>query len=123
MAGFHKGASSTNGGWCNNTILIPYTGDEQSIKDGGFLEAENWGEPTVLEGAAFDVTYFEREENGKAQGYWLFPKSAGLYLAKAKMGDGVMAALSTSIRPASSSSTASMRLPPETTLKVLIRQS
>ena len=34
--------------WCNNTILIPYTGDEQSIKDGGFLEAENWGEPTVL---------------------------------------------------------------------------
>lgn len=100
VAGFHKGASSTNGGWCNNTILIPYTGDEQSIKDGGFLEAENWGEPTVLEGAAFDVTYFEREENGKAQGYWLFPKSAGLYLAKAKMGDGVtplvMAALSTS---------------------------
>mgnify|MGYP000582729043 CR=1 FL=1 len=49
MAGFHKGASSANGGWCNNTILIPYTGDEQSIKDGGFLEAENWGEPTVLE--------------------------------------------------------------------------
>lgn len=89
VAGFHKGASSANGGWCNNTILIPYTGDEQSIKDGGFLEAENWGEPTVLEGAAFDVTYFEREENGKAQGYWLFPKSAGLYLAKAKMGDGV----------------------------------
>ena len=89
VAGFYKGASSTNGGWCNNTILIPYTGDEQSIKDGGFLEAENWGEPTVLEGAAFDVTYFEREENGKAQGYWLFPKSAGLYLAKAKMGDGV----------------------------------
>ena len=43
----------------------------------------------MLEGAAFDVTYFEREENGKAQGYWLFPKSAGLYLAKAKMGDGV----------------------------------
>ena len=68
MAGFHRGASSTNGGWCNNTILIPYTGDERSIKDGGFLEAENWGEPTVLEGAAFDVTYFEREENGKAQG-------------------------------------------------------
>ncbi|WP_308283305.1 family 43 glycosylhydrolase [Bifidobacterium pluvialisilvae] len=87
VAGFHKGASSTNGGWCNNTILIPYTGDEQSIKDGGFLKAENWGEPTVLEGAAFDVTYFEREENGKTQGYWLFPKSAGLYLAKAKMGD------------------------------------
>lgn len=89
VAGFHKGASTVNGGWCNNTILIPYTGDEQSIKDGGFLEPKNWGEPTVLEGAAFDVTYFEREENGKTQGYWLFPKSAGLYLAKAKMGDGV----------------------------------
>lgn len=89
VAGFHKGKSTVNGGWCNNTILIPYTGDEQSIKDGGFLEPKNWGEPTVLEGAAFDVTYFEREENGKTQGYWLFPKSAGLYLAKAKMGDGV----------------------------------
>lgn len=36
VAGFHRGASSTNGGWCNNTILIPYTGDERSIKDGGF---------------------------------------------------------------------------------------
>lgn len=90
VAGFHKGDSSTNGGWCNNTILIPYTGDEQSIKDGGMLKAENWGEPTVLEGAAFDVTYMEREENGKTQGYWLFPKNAGLYVAKAKMGDGVV---------------------------------
>lgn len=89
VAGFHKGASTTKGGWCNNTILIPYTGDTQSIKDGGMLKAENWGEPTVLEGAAFDVTYFEREENGKTQGYWLFPKSAGLYVAKAKTGDGV----------------------------------
>ena len=89
VAGFHKGASSTNGGWCDNTILIPYTGDEQSIKDGGFLKAENWGKPTVLEGAAFDVTYMDRKENGKTQGYWLFPKSAGLYVAKAKMGDGV----------------------------------
>lgn len=90
VAGFHKGASTTNGGWCNNTILIPYTGDTQSIKDGGMLKAENWGEPTVLEGAAFDVTYMERKENGKTQGYWLFPKNAGLYVAKAKMGDGVV---------------------------------
>ena len=88
VAGFHKGASTKAGGWCNNTILIPYTGDAQSIRDGGMLKAENWGEPTVLEGAAFDVTYFEREEDGVTQGYWLQPKNANLYVAKARMGEG-----------------------------------
>lgn len=128
VAGFHRGASSTNGGWCNNTILIPYTGDERSIKDGGFLEAENWGEPTVLEGAAFDVTYFEREENGarpRATGSSRRAQDCTLPRQRWAMASlrWWMAALSTSIRSASSSSTASMRLPPETTLKVLIRQS
>lgn len=81
----------------------------------------------MLEGAAFDVTYFEREENGKAQGYWLFPKSAGLYLAKAKMGDGVTPLVDGSLEhiyQASQQFEYGKYAPtPETTLKVLIRQS
>ncbi len=53
VAGFHKGASSANGGWCNNTILIrtPATSSPSRMADSS--RPRNWGEPTVLEGAAY----------------------------------------------------------------------
>ncbi|WDG17286.1 family 43 glycosylhydrolase [Microbacterium sp. Clip185] len=89
VAGMNLGFAQT-GGWCDNTVLIPYTGDEASIRAGGFFDEANWGEPTVLEGAAFDVSYFERTENGSTQGYWIMPNGGRLLVAKARMGDGVV---------------------------------
>jgi beta-xylosidase len=50
------------------------------------VNPQNWGEPTILEGAAFDVSYLERQENGVTQGYWVIPNAAKLSIAKAKMG-------------------------------------
>lgn len=89
VAGMNLGFAQT-GGWCDNTVLIPYTGDEASIRAGGFFDEANWGEPTILEGAAFDVSYFERTENGSTQGYWIMPNGGRLLVAKARMGDGVV---------------------------------
>ncbi|WP_285136852.1 LamG-like jellyroll fold domain-containing protein [Microbacterium sp. lyk4-40-TSB-66] len=85
VAGMNRGYAPTNG-WCDNTVLIPYTGTEESLRAGGLTNQENWGEPTILEGAAFDVSYLEREENGVTQGYWVMPNSAKLLIGKAKMG-------------------------------------
>ncbi|MCJ1708896.1 LamG-like jellyroll fold domain-containing protein [Microbacterium sp. VKM Ac-2923] len=85
IAGMNRGYAPTNG-WCDNTVLIPYTGTEESLRNGGLVKQENWGEPTILEGAAFDVSYLEREENGVTQGYWVMPNSAKLLIGKAKMG-------------------------------------
>lgn len=86
VAGMNRGYAPT-GGWCDNTVMIPYTGDEASFADGGFLKEENWGQPVVLEGAAFDVSYLEREEDGVTQGYWVMPRNAELWVAKATMGE------------------------------------
>ncbi|KQR21750.1 hypothetical protein ASF76_16235 [Microbacterium sp. Leaf151] len=85
VAGMNRGYAPTNG-WCDNTVLIPYTGTEESLRNGGLVNQANWGEPTILEGAAFDVSYLEREENGVTQGYWVMPNSAKLLIGKAKMG-------------------------------------
>lgn len=85
VAGMNKGYAPT-GGWCDNTVLIPYTGDQASLAAGGLVDPANWGQPTVLEGAAFDVSYLEREENGRVQGYWIMPNGARLWVAKAQMG-------------------------------------
>ncbi|MFH8249072.1 LamG-like jellyroll fold domain-containing protein [Microbacterium sp. B2969] len=85
VAGMNKGYAPT-GGWCDNTVLIPYVGTEESLRAGGLVNQENWGEPTILEGAAFDVSYLERQENGATQGYWVMPNGAKLYIGKAKMG-------------------------------------
>lgn len=85
VAGMNKGYAPT-GGWCDNTVLIPYIGTEQSLRDGGLVDPANWGEPTILQGAAFDVSYLERQENGVTQGYWIMPSGAKLHVAKAKMG-------------------------------------
>ncbi|MFK4762703.1 LamG-like jellyroll fold domain-containing protein [Microbacterium sp. ZW T5_45] len=85
VAGMNKGYAPTNG-WCDNTVLIPYIGTQESLEAGGLVDPTNWGEPTVLEGAAFDVSYLEREENGVTQGYWIMPNAAKLFVAKAKMG-------------------------------------
>jgi GH43 family beta-xylosidase len=85
VAGMNKGYAPT-GGWCDNTVLIPYTGDQASLEAGGLVDPANWGQPTVLEGAAFDVSYLERVENGQTQGYWIMPNGAKLWVAKAKMG-------------------------------------
>jgi LPXTG-motif cell wall-anchored protein len=89
VAGMHRGFAQT-GGWCDNTVLIPYTGDTASIAAGGFFDEHNWGEPVVLDGAAFDVTYFEREENGTTQGYWVMPNGNRILVGKARGGDGAV---------------------------------
>ncbi|MFF2370889.1 family 43 glycosylhydrolase [Agromyces sp. NPDC058110] len=86
VAGMNRGYAPT-GGWCDNTVLIPYTGTEASLRAGGLVDQSNWGEPTVLEGAAFDVSYLERDENGTTQGYWVMPSGAKLFVAKARMGE------------------------------------
>ena len=85
VAGMNRGYAPT-GGWCDNTVLIPYIGTAQSLRDGGLVDPANWGEPTILQGAAFDVSYLEREENGATQGYWIMPNGAKLHIAKATMG-------------------------------------
>jgi LPXTG-motif cell wall-anchored protein len=89
VAGMNRGFAQT-GGWCDNTVLIPYTGDAASIAAGGFFDEKNWGEPVVLDGAAFDVSYFERVENGVTQGYWIMPNGGRLLVGKARGGDGVV---------------------------------
>lgn len=89
VAGMNRGFAQT-GGWCDNTVLIPYTGDTASIAAGGFFDESNWGEPVVLDGAAFDVTYFEREENGTTQGYWVMPNGNRILVGKARGGDGAV---------------------------------
>ncbi len=85
VAGMNRGYQLTQA-WCDNTVLIPYTGTDASIKEGGFMNRANWGEPVVLEGAPFDVNYYERQENGQAQGYWVLPSGNTISIAKAKMG-------------------------------------
>ncbi|GAA1960479.1 LamG-like jellyroll fold domain-containing protein [Agromyces allii] len=85
VAGMNKGYAPT-GGWCDNTVLIPYTGSDASLRAVGLVDQANWGEPTVLEGAAFDVSYLEREEDGATQGYWVMPSAAKLLVGRAQMG-------------------------------------
>lgn len=85
VAGMNKGYAPV-GGWCDNTVLIPYTGTDESIKDGGFFDKTKWGEPVVLDGAAFDVSYFERTEAGKQQGYWVMPIFGEIKIGKVKAG-------------------------------------
>ncbi|PPF58857.1 hypothetical protein C5C13_06855 [Clavibacter michiganensis] len=85
VAGMNKGYAPV-GGWCDNTVMIPYTGTDASIAAGGFLDQSNWGEPVVLDGAAFDVSYFERTEAGAQQGYWIMPNGGQILIGKAKMG-------------------------------------
>jgi len=85
VAGMNRGYAAT-GGWCDNTVLIPYTGSTASIASGGFFDETNWGEPVVLDGAAFDVTYIERSEGGDPQGYWIMPSGGEILVGKAKMG-------------------------------------
>ncbi|MDQ1169149.1 GH43 family beta-xylosidase [Microbacterium proteolyticum] len=85
VAGMNRGYAPTNG-WCDNTVLIPYTGTEESLRNGGLVNQANWGEPTILEGAAFDVSYLERQENGATQGYWVMPNGGRVLVGKAKMG-------------------------------------
>jgi len=85
VAGMNRGYAPT-GGWCDNTVLIPYIGSAESLAAGGLVDQANWGEPTILEGAAFDVSYLEREEDGATQGYWVMPNGAKLWIGKARMG-------------------------------------
>ena len=85
VAGMNKGYAPV-GGWCDNTVLIPYTGTDASIAAGGFFDQTKWGEPVVLDGAAFDVSYFERTEAGVQQGYWIMPSGGQILIGKAKTG-------------------------------------
>ena len=85
VAGMNKGYAPV-GGWCDNTVLIPYTGTDASIAAGGFLDQTKWGEPVVLDGAAFDVSYFERTEAGEQQGYWIMPAGGQILVGKAVAG-------------------------------------
>ena len=72
--------------WCSNSILIPYEGTQEQMDAGGMLDADQWGEPVILENVpAYDVSYWEDEETG--QGYYIIP---WILIAKAEMGDGVV---------------------------------
>lgn len=85
--------------WCSQSILIPYIGDkdsstsiEEDIRAGGMLEAEQWGEPIVLNlpsdtFASFDVSYYQADDG---QGYYIIPRSASLFIIKAKGGAGTV---------------------------------
>lgn len=71
--------------WCSNSILIPYEGTLEQLKNGGMLDSEQWGEPVILENVpAYDVSYYE-DENG--QGYYIIP---WILIAKVKSGEGVV---------------------------------
>jgi GH43 family beta-xylosidase len=85
VAGMNRGYAPTDG-WCDSTVLIPYTGTDESLRSGGLVNPANWGEPTILDGAAFDVSYLERQENGTTQGYWVMPNGGRVLVGKAKMG-------------------------------------
>ncbi|MDR1710893.1 MAG: family 43 glycosylhydrolase [Propionibacteriaceae bacterium] len=79
---------STNGNYPNATVIIPFTGDEDDVRDGKMLDASFWGTPIALNvGASWDVSYWEK--NG--QGYWISPPSGDMTFRvyKAQMGDGV----------------------------------
>ncbi|WP_181373582.1 family 43 glycosylhydrolase, partial [Microbacterium sp. HMWF026] len=89
VAGMNRGYELTNA-WCDATVLIPYMGDKASIVAGGFADEANWGEPVVLEGANFDVSYLEREENGRTQGYWVMPNGGNILVGKARGGAGAV---------------------------------
>ena len=62
-----------------------------TILAGGMLDAEQWGEPIILQNSpSFDVSYYE-DESG--QGYYIMPQNAQISIVKAQGGEGVAAAL------------------------------
>lgn len=84
--------SDTDWGWCSRSILIPYEGSEEQMKNGGMLDAGQWGTPIEMNlpapaNASFDVSYYE-DDGG--QGYYIVPSAANLYVVKAKGGEGVV---------------------------------
>ncbi|WP_440322184.1 family 43 glycosylhydrolase [Laedolimicola sp.] len=88
--GVQAGTNWNKANWCSRSILIPYEGTEEQMKNGGMLDASQWGTPIVLNlpgnaNASFDVTYYE---DADGQGYYLIPKSAKLYMVKAAGGEG-----------------------------------
>lgn len=83
----------TKWGWCSYSLLIPYIGDgddsttlEEDMQAGGMLDARQWGEPIILEGApSFDVSYYYDED--VKQGYYILPNTpsgARISIVKAK---------------------------------------
>lgn len=84
--------NDTDWGWCSRSILIPYEGSAEQMKNGGMLNADQWGTPIEMNlpapaNASFDVSYYE-DEGG--QGYYIIPSAANLYVIKAKGGEGVI---------------------------------
>lgn len=84
--------SDTDWGWCSRSILIPYEGSAEQMKNGGMLDADQWGTPIEMNlpapaNASFDVSYYE-DDGG--QGYYIIPSAANLYVIKAKGGEGVI---------------------------------
>ncbi len=74
--------------WCSKSILIPYEGTDEQMKEGGMLDAKQWGEPIILNNSpSFDVSYYEDEAG---QGYYVMPQSAQISIVKAQGGDGVI---------------------------------
>lgn len=98
-AGIQENTNWNQINWCSQSILIPYIGDkdsgtsiEEDMKAGGMLEAEQWGEPIILNlpsnaSASFDVSYYQA---GDGQGYYIIPRSANLFIVKAKSGAGIV---------------------------------
>lgn len=87
-AGIQENTNWNNANWCSYSILIPYEGTDEQMQAGGMLDAEQWGEPIILENSpSFDVSYYE-DENG--QGYYIMPQNAQISIVKAKGGEGVV---------------------------------
>ena len=88
LVGMSQG--STGEGFPSATTLIPFTGTDADIAAGKMLDKTYWGAPVILGGApSFDVSYFERVENGAVQGYYVLPNTpagAQISVVKATMG-------------------------------------
>ena len=87
-AGIQPNTNWNNANWCSYSILIPYEGTDAQMQAGGMLEADQWGEPIILQNSpSFDVSYFE-DDNG--QGYYIMPQNAQISIVKAQGGEGVV---------------------------------
>lgn len=87
-AGIQENTNWNNANWCSYSILIPYEGTDEQMQAGGMLDAEQWGEPIILQNSpSFDVSYYE-DESG--QGYYIMPQNAQISIVKAQGGEGVV---------------------------------
>ncbi|HWU22406.1 MAG TPA: family 43 glycosylhydrolase [Nocardioides sp.] len=92
LVGMRSGPSTN---FPDSTVLIPFTGTDADVAAGRLMDASYWGAPVKLTSSpyAWDVTYFQRQENGVTQGYYVLPNATipmSFQIVKARMGAGVV---------------------------------